>query len=80
MARNLGCNWSKACKDILLLQPSTTAAKCDFSILSNPFSDRQKLVLKVYIETSVMLQILCRSALLHHVLVKQLEKLAMIKE
>ena len=76
MARNLGCNWSKAYEDILLLQPSTAAAKCDFFILSNPFSDRQKLVLKVYIETSVMLQILCRSALLHYVLIKKLEKLA----
>ena len=43
-----------------------------FSILSNSFSDRQELVLKDYIETSVMLQILCRSALLHHVLVEKL--------
>ena len=43
-----------------------------FSILSASFSDRQELVLKDYIETSLMLQILCRSALLHHVLVEKL--------
>ena len=75
MARNLGCNWSKVLKDIPLLQPSTAAAKRDFSILSNSFSDRKEFVLKDYIETSVMLQILCRSALLHHVLVKKIGKI-----
>jgi len=73
-ARNLGHNWSKTRKDILLLQPSTAPAEHVLSILSNSFSDQQELVLKDYIETSVILQILCRSALLHHVLVKKIGK------
>ena len=42
---------SKACNDMLLLQPSSAAAEHHFIKLSDP----QELTLKDYIETSVML-------------------------
>ena len=48
--------WSKACKSVLLLQPSSAAAERVFSILSNSFNNRQQHSLKDYIEASVMLQ------------------------
>ena len=49
-------SWSNACKGVLLIQPSLSAAAERLSILSNSFTNRQEHSLKDYIETSVMLQ------------------------
>ncbi len=46
--------WSKACKDILLLQPSSAAAECHFIELSQIDKSLHSKIL--YIETSVILQ------------------------
>ena len=48
--------WSKCCKMLLLIQPSSAAAERVFSILTNSFNYRQEGSLRDYIETSVMLQ------------------------
>ena len=49
--------WSKACSDVLLIQPSSAVAeRLFFSILTNSFSDRQNHSLQDYIETSMMMQ------------------------
>ena len=45
-------------KLVLLVQPSSAAADCVFSILANYFSSRQEAALEDYIQLSVMLQ--CR--------------------
>ena len=47
---------SQACKNVLLVQPSSAAAERVFSILSSSFTERQTSSLEDYIETSVMLQ------------------------
>ena len=49
-------HWSQACKNVLLVQPSSAAAERAFSILSSSFTERQTSSLEDYIETSVMLQ------------------------
>ena len=56
-------HWSKSCKSLLLLQPSSAAAERAFSILANSFKDSQKSSLEDYIETFVMLQYNCRTFL-----------------
>ena len=54
-------NWAKACKSLLLIQPSSAAAERVFSILSNSFTEKQTHSLRDYIEASVMLQYNTRS-------------------
>ena len=49
-------NWSKACKNALLIQPSAAAAECVFSLLNKSFKETQARALEDYIETSIMLQ------------------------
>ena len=48
--------WSNACKQVLLIQPSSAAAERVFSLLNNSFNERQNSSLEDYIETSIMLQ------------------------
>ncbi|PFX15796.1 hypothetical protein AWC38_SpisGene19965 [Stylophora pistillata] len=48
-------NWTKACKKILLIQPSSAASEV-FSLLENSFPDNQACALEDYIEASSMLQ------------------------
>ena len=48
--------WSGACKQVLLVQPSSAAAERVFSLLENSFNNRQNSSLEDYIETSLMLQ------------------------
>ena len=48
--------WSSACKQVLLIQPSSAAAERVFSLLENSFSEKQARTLEDYIETSIMLQ------------------------
>ena len=48
--------WAEACKNVLLIQPSSAAAERVFSILSNSFGERQESSLQDYIECSIMLQ------------------------
>ena len=50
------CNWAKACKLVLLVQPSSAAAERIFSILSSTFSTSQESSMEDYIQLSVMLQ------------------------
>ena len=45
-----------ACKNVLLIQPSSAAAERAFSILCNSFGERQESSLQDYIECSIMLQ------------------------
>ena len=49
-------NWSRACKTTLLIQPSSAAAECVFSLLSNGFKESQTSALEDYIKTSLMVQ------------------------
>ena len=49
-------SWSKAFRQILLVQPSSAAAERVFSILTNTFSSQQESSLEDYIQLSVMLQ------------------------
>ena len=49
-------NWAKACKKILLIQPSSAASERVFSLLENYFRDNQACVMEEYIEASIMLQ------------------------
>ena len=49
-------NWAKACKKILLIQPSSAASERIFSLLENAFRDNQACALEDYIEASIMLQ------------------------
>ena len=49
-------HWSAACKLILLVQPSSAAAECVFSLLTNSFSEQQTSALEDSIEASIMLQ------------------------
>ena len=49
-------SWAKACKLILLIQPSSTAVERAFSLLENSFSKRQEHSLEDYVSLSIMLQ------------------------
>jgi len=49
-------NWAKACKKILLIQPSSVASERVFSLLENSFRDNQACAMEDYIEASIMLQ------------------------
>ena len=49
-------NWSTAVKKVLLGQPSSSAAKRVFILLSAPFSEQQDHALLDYLQASVMLQ------------------------
>ncbi len=49
-------SWAKACKQILLCQPSSAAVERVFSTLNNMFDRSQFSALEDYIETAVMLQ------------------------
>ena len=48
--------WSRAAKNILLVQPSSAAAERVFSLLKSSFGDQQDNSLKDYVESSLMLQ------------------------
>ena len=48
--------WSKAVRNVLLVQPSSAAAECAFSLLNNSFNRRQFNSLEDYVEASIMLQ------------------------
>ncbi len=41
-------HWSSACRAILLLQPSSAAAECVFSLLTDSFNERQTHSLEDY--------------------------------
>jgi hypothetical protein len=45
--------WSRNCKSVLLIQPSSVAAERVFSLLANSFNERQTSDLE---QTSLMLQ------------------------
>lgn len=49
-------SWASACKQILLLQPSSAASERVFSLLQNSFNNQQEQALEDYIETSLILQ------------------------
>ena len=49
-------SWAIACKQVLLLQPSSAASERVFSLLQNSFNNRQEQALEDYIETSLILQ------------------------
>lgn len=49
-------SWAKACKKILLIQPSSAASERVFSLLENSFRDNQACAMEDYIEASIMLQ------------------------
>ena len=49
------CMCMHKCKTALLIQPSSAAAECGFSLL-NCFKENQARALEYYIETSIMLQ------------------------
>ena len=48
--------WVQAFKLVLLVQPSSGAAECVFSLLNNSFNARQESAMEDYIELSVMMQ------------------------
>ena len=48
--------WKEAVAKIILLQPSSAAAECVFSLLKNSFGDQQLSALEDYIETSLIIQ------------------------
>ena len=48
--------WSSACKQVLLIQPSSGAAERVFSLLVNSFTDQQTRLLEDYVETFIMMQ------------------------
>ena len=48
--------WSKACKLMLLVQPSSAAAERVFSLLQNSFNGKQTRALEDYVSASVMMQ------------------------
>ena len=52
----IGKAWAKACKLILLIQPSSAAVEHAFSLLENSFSKRQEHSLEDYVSLSIMLQ------------------------
>ena len=54
-AVELPCS-SKACKSLLLVQPSSAVAEHAFSLLNNSFDDQQNSLLEEYIEALIMLQ------------------------
>ena len=49
-------NWSRAARQVLLVQLSSAASERVFSLLKNSFGDRQNSALQDYIEASLMLQ------------------------
>ena len=49
-------NWSRAAKQVLLVQPSSAASERVFSLLRNSFGERQNSALQDYIEAFLMLQ------------------------
>ena len=49
-------NWSRAARQVLLVQPFSAASEHVFSVLRNSFGERQNSALQDYIETSLMLQ------------------------
>ena len=46
--------WSSAMKDVLLVQPSSAASECVFSLLQNSFKAQQSTSLEDYIELSLI--------------------------
>ena len=48
--------WSRAARQVLLIQPSSAASEHVFSLLRNSFGERQNSVLQDYIEASLMLR------------------------
>ena len=49
-------SWTRACRLVLLVQPSSAAAERVFSMLTNAFSTQQESSLEDYVQFSVMLQ------------------------
>ena len=48
-------NWSRAARQVLLVQPSSAASEHVFSLVRNSFGERQNLALQDYVEASLML-------------------------
>ena len=48
--------WSQAARQVILIQPSSAASERVFSLLRNPFGERQNSALQDYIEASLMMQ------------------------
>ena len=49
-------NWANACKQALLIQPSSAAVERVFSLLQNSFQKQKESAMEDYIESSLMLQ------------------------
>lgn len=47
---------SQAAQKVFLIQPSSAAAECAFSLLNNSFNEQQYNSLEDYVESSIMLQ------------------------
>ena len=56
-------NWTRSCRLVLLVQPSSGAAERVFSVLTNSFSAQQESSLEDYKQLSVMLQYNYRKSL-----------------
>ena len=56
-------NWTRSCRLVLLVQPSSGAAEHVFSVLTNSFSAQQESSLEDYKQLSVMLQYNYRKSL-----------------
>ena len=56
-------NWTRSCRLVLLVQPSSGAAERVFSVLTNSFSAQQESSLEDYKLLSVMLQYKYRKSL-----------------
>ena len=54
--RNAMPHWTRTCKLVLLVQPSSAAAERVFSLLNNSFNSQQESSLEDYLQLSVMLQ------------------------
>ena len=49
-------HWTKACRLVLLVQPSSAAVERVFSLLNNAFTSQQESSLEDYLQLSIMLQ------------------------
>ena len=58
--------WTRTCRLVLLVQPSSAAAERVFSMLTNSFSPQQETSLEDYLELSVMLQYNYRKSMSHY--------------
>ena len=56
-------HWTRTCRLVLLVQPSSAAAERVFSLLNNAFNSQQESSLEDYLQLSVVLQYNCRNVL-----------------